>query len=97
MPPELVRARAWGTRLAPTTSPTSARETEKERIYLSFTVCQSSHDDEKYAVGEGACQGGRPQDCRRLACPSCPCRQSAAAQAAAKGPRMAQDARSGVG
>src|SRR5215813_13540729 len=64
MPPELVRARAWGTRLRPTTSPTSARATARERIHLSFMVCQPSHDAEKYDAVEGACQGGRSQDCR---------------------------------
>src|SRR5215831_3836245 len=67
MPPELVRARAWGTRLRPTTSPTSVSETERERIHLSFMVCQPSRDDEKYDALEGACQGGRSQDCRQRA------------------------------
>src|SRR5215470_9216270 len=67
MPPEPVRARAWGTRLRPTTSPTSVSETERERIHFSFLVCPPSHDDEKYDAVEGACQGGRSQDCRQRA------------------------------
>src|SRR5215813_13119101 len=67
MPPEPVRARTWGTRLRPTTSPTSVSETERERMHLSFMVCPPSHDDEKYDALEGACQGGRSQDCRQRA------------------------------
>src|SRR5215470_12451748 len=65
MPPEPVRARTWKTRLRPTTSPTSVSETERERIHFSFLVCPPSHDDEKYDAVEGACQGGRSQDCRQ--------------------------------